>query len=432
MLSPSITSMEILEAYLRVDDKTGSFPLARISSGDITHTFWKHEHTVKFDSIHGGFGSTPEILSYLNYINKSNSAESTTGLTYYDDNLTLEQCRRQYQGPIWHVVVSNTNIQFDMYPEHASHGSSPYMKLFIEGLGLDYDRVPGTKSDLTLSIRDARLINEAPHAQFTLPISWSPRSGHTTKNQSFYLQALMELDEASQFQLSFFLESGPIRLCIDHSIIAFLKSFFPSNIVNTNAPIYISKVDVSSLDLTLDYEPKDLNPGKLLHWSIWERLNLLTFKDSAIHLGHVLAVDMQSWNELGYKIMESWAPHFSSGHITPTLEKIVPLPVHSSTGNHDINLILLPKTGGEQINYTNEAIEEIMQRVSQLPPGTSVYLEPLVPLVGGSMDDIWAGSISSHGDKMADVTTVIAIIAQNPSDDDLNFSTLRAIPIVSL
>lgn len=135
--------MEIKEAILCVEAGIISFPLAHIIKGSANHSFHKYEHILKLDSIHGSFGCTPQLLSHLFYsrITQASIPDEIEDIAYSGKGLTPSNPRDEYQRSIWHLTVSNTNIRIDLYPEQMSSDSNPYMKLEVEGLGLDYEWV---------------------------------------------------------------------------------------------------------------------------------------------------------------------------------------------------------------------------------------------------------------------------------------------------
>lgn len=421
MLSPSTCSVEIGEALLHVSE-SDTAPLAHVNSGRLCYTFWNDEHSIAVHSLKGSIGCSPELLSNLNQP-KGPSIEAS---------MSADESSRSPSWPSsgkthWRWSMSNAHIRFDMYPEPAnSHdANSAWMKLFLEGLSLSYESIPGEPSHWTVCIDDLRLVNEMPGSHMTLPLSWSRHQSH-----SLCLQVTWRVNSCLS-DVSVMLESGPIRLYLDPCMLSFLASWMPSN-CKTVPFVPLSKVDVRPIELTVDYEPPPFQGGRPGYRVLWERLCLLKFHESTIHLRHIQGSAIQSWSALERLFIESWAPDVSSAHLIAPFDKLVPISARSSSGTDHICLLLVPISEDGNAISTGSAMEETMQYVSQFCPGTPIHLEPDGPLLGGSMQSSWSGTISSQDAQHVGPTLLAILTHQLPIDRDGPPSTLHATPLISV
>lgn len=429
LLSLSTTSIVMTEANLHIKRESSHFSLASISNAHLHYTYSEHGHTMKLDSIHGIVGCTPDLLLYSYRNNKKPTPDTNQFATSsrVDDDLYANMSKAQAQETTWRLMISSTKIRFDLYPEKLrSDSPNPLMKFYVDGLGVEYERTPCCTSELTVTIHDARLTNESTASNFITPISWSRTSSDLNENPSLRLQTSLQYDATQQAQVSLFLHSEPVRCYFDQCIVEHLTSFVPK--VNANARIHLSKIDINPLEIMVDYEPEKFNCSKLLQEPLWERFNLLKFKEAVIHLRPLHALNLQNWNELGQKMMQSWAQDISTTHLTASLGEVAPIPIQSSSESSPINLILLPMADCD-VHDTKSSIKETMRSASQLPSGTLVDLEPRVTLVGRSMSKIWSGTISSDGAQYGSATIIAVLTRDIPCNEDANPLKLHAVPV---
>ncbi|WFD26565.1 autophagy- protein 2 [Malassezia nana] len=327
----------------------------------------------------------------------------------------------------WRWSISNAHLRFDMYPEPTmSHEvNSAWMKLFLEGLALSYESIPGDPSQLTMCIDNLRVVNEMPGSHMALPLSWSRHPSHSLR-----LQVTWHLNSRLS-DVSVTLESGPIRLYLDPRMLSFLASWMPRH--STHVPfVPLSKVIVRPMELTVDYEPPPFQGVLPRDPVLWERLNLLTFHESTIHLRHIQGTEVQSWSALGRLFIESWAPDVSSTHLIAPFDKLAPISACSSSGTDHVRLLLVPISEDGNTISSDSAIEDTMRYVSQLRPGTPIHLELDGPLLGGCMPSSWSGTISSQDAQHVGSTLLAVLTHPLPFDRDSPPTALYATPFVSV
>ncbi|KAF2862122.1 hypothetical protein K470DRAFT_229359 [Piedraia hortae CBS 480.64] len=161
------------------------------------------------------------------------------------------------------------------------------------------------------------------------------------------MQTVKTLRNFSASELLLNISVLPLRLHVDQDALDFIVRFFdfkPSNATvkpPANEP-FIQRLEVSDVDLLLDYKPKRVDYASLHSGHTSEFMNFATLVDAPIKLRHTIVYGLRGFTPIHKTLNDIWLPDVTRHQLPPILGGISPFRHLTNVGTAFKNVITIP------------------------------------------------------------------------------------------
>lgn len=136
----------------------------------------------------------------------------------------------------------------------------------------------------------------------------------------------------------------PLRLHVDQDALDFITRFFEfkdPNVVSTSEPgeqPFLQRVEVDTVDMCLDYKPKNLDYAGLRSGKTTELMNIITLEGCNIRLNHAIIYGLRGFDALHPTLNDIWMPDVKKNQLPEVLAGLAPVRslVNLGTGFRDV------------------------------------------------------------------------------------------------
>ncbi|KAF2215622.1 hypothetical protein CERZMDRAFT_56367 [Cercospora zeae-maydis SCOH1-5] len=190
-------------------------------------------------------------------------------------------------------------------------------------------------SSVDLRIKDFEIFDKVPTStwrKFLTHLHSDPAAREMSKPM-FHIQLdnVKTLETHSASELVLHVAALPLRLHVDQDALDFIQRFFdfkdPDMIDNQDSgeKPYLQRVEVETVDLCLDYKPKNVDYAGLRSGRTKEFMNFITLEGCNIRLQHAIIYGLSGFDKLHDSLSGIWTPDVIQNQLPRVLSGLAPL-----------------------------------------------------------------------------------------------------------
>ncbi|EME46372.1 hypothetical protein DOTSEDRAFT_70393 [Dothistroma septosporum NZE10] len=207
-------------------------------------------------------------------------------------------------------------------------------------------------SSVDLRLKDFEIFDKVPTStwrKFLTHMTNDPRAREMAKPM-FHIQLdtvkTLESHSASEFMLH--VTVLPIRLHVDQDALDFITRFFEfkDECTATTGPEgerpFVQRVEVDTVDMCLDYKPKNVDYAGIRSGKTSEFMNFITLEAANIRLKHAILYGLNGFEELHPQLNGLWTPDVTRNQLPGVLAGLAPLRSLANLGMGVRDVIAIP------------------------------------------------------------------------------------------
>ncbi|KAJ9050559.1 autophagy- protein 2 [Entomophthora muscae] len=244
-----------------------------------------------------------------------------------------------------------------------SRPSQPSMELAVSQLRIDFsDMLPESEERfrLVFAANDIEILDYIPTStwrKFLAPMkSSSGKLPRESQSEMLHVELTQikpfPKSSSCEYRLKFSLL--PIRLFVDQDALNFLIDFFlgdtqvdpleppESPPSDSSDDIYFQYVEISDLEVKLDYKPKHFSLRQLSEGNFAELVKIFQLEDAQLSLDKVRLTGVNGFARLTDELISHWLPQIKGSQIPQMVSGVGPMRTLSNLGSGVADLVLLP------------------------------------------------------------------------------------------
>ncbi|KAK9460881.1 uncharacterized protein V1516DRAFT_313793 [Lipomyces oligophaga] len=237
--------------------------------------------------------------------------------------------------------------------------------------------------------------------------------------------------ETSELVLKF--SAMPLRLYVDQDVLEFFSRYFEFR--NSEKPIpksksetYLERVEITQIDIKMDYKPKKINYAGLRSGRTTEFMNFFVLDDTKIILRGVVLYGIMGFERLVSDLQNVWLPDIRSTQLGEVLAGVAPISSLVKIGGGVKDLVYIPvqeyRRDGRivrgiqkgALRFAHVTTKELVNIGAKLAVGTQNVLENTEMLIVGDHE----GEGDRHGqledsDSEDEAPKKISLYADQPA-----------------
>ncbi|CAK3740877.1 Hypothetical predicted protein [Lecanosticta acicola] len=237
-------------------------------------------------------------------------------------------------------------------------GRSKNHKITFELKGVTADVLvfpPGSRETLSsvdVRLRSFEIFDKVPTS------TWRKFLTHMTSDESkremgkpmfhIQLETVKTIESHAATEIRMHVSVLPLRLHVDQDALDFITRFFEFKDDSVSGPTpdsekpYLQRVEVDTVDLCLDYKPKNVDYVGLRSGKTTEFMNFITLEAANIRLQHVIVYGLQGFEQLHPRLNDIWTGDVKRNQLPTIMAGLAPVRSLVNLGNGVKEVVAVP------------------------------------------------------------------------------------------
>jgi autophagy-related protein 2 len=233
-----------------------------------------------------------------------------------------------------------------------SRGRSHKISFELKGVSAEFSIFPPgsgeTVSSVDLRLRDFEIFDKVPTStwrKFLTHMNNDPAARELSKPMfHIKLENVKTLESHSASEIVLHVTVLPLRLHVDQDALDFITRFFEfkdpsmSPADDSAEKPFLQRVEIDTVDLCLDYKPKNVDYAGIRSGRTKEFMNFITLEGCNIRLRHAIVYGLKGFDLLHDTLNDVWVPDVTGNQLPKVLAGLAPVRslVNLGTGVRDV------------------------------------------------------------------------------------------------